>query len=315
MPELPLIITVEDAKSPTLLVRVLRAIADQVSSIGTRLETLANSIKLPSMAQIRDALQSSGSYPLNLTNLRGVVADPQPASALRYTAAPTGLVLQSLRDTQFVLVKNGTGYDLCTVIGGSPNSLFTLISGASGGSVMTTNTVQTVTGAKTFNAATLILGGSGGANQVLKQSSAGGAVTVGTLASTNLSDTANIALLNAAQAFSALMTLNGGAQFNALAQFNAEARFTVTSFSGTQTLGGTNFVAPDTSGGACTAKLPAAPATGAWYAIGDYKSNAGTNNITIDGNGKNINGVATKLISTNGGTARVVYLGSEWMMW
>lgn len=188
MPELPLIVTVEDTKNPVLLVRILRAITEQISTLGNRLDAIVRSIRIPSVAFIRNSLQSDGAFPLNLTNLRGVVADPQPAAALRYDIAPTGLVLQNLRDTQFVLVKNGAGYDLCTVIGGNPNSLFTLIAGASGGSSMTTNTAQTVTGAKTFNVGTLLLGGSGGANQVLKQTSVGGAVTVAQLSASELSN-------------------------------------------------------------------------------------------------------------------------------
>lgn len=45
------------------------------------------------------------------------------------------------------------------------------------------------------------LSATGGASQVLKQSSVGAAITVGTLASTNLSDAANVALLDASNVF------------------------------------------------------------------------------------------------------------------
>jgi hypothetical protein len=50
----------------------------------------------------------------------------------------------------------------------------------------------------------------GGANQVVKQTSAGGAFTVGTLASTNLSDTASIALLSGSQTFTGLKNFTAG---------------------------------------------------------------------------------------------------------
>lgn len=50
----------------------------------------------------------------------------------------------------------------------------------------------------------IALTGSGGTNQVVKQASTGAAFTVGTLASTNLSDTANIPLLNVANTFTAV---------------------------------------------------------------------------------------------------------------
>lgn len=61
------------------------------------------------------------------------------------------------------------------------------------------------------------LSATGGANQVLKQSTAGGAVTVGTLASTTLSDTANLARLDAANSFS--VTANLFTNSAAMAQY------------------------------------------------------------------------------------------------
>lgn len=53
------------------------------------------------------------------------------------------------------------------------------------------------------------LSGTGGTNQVLKQSSSGAAITAGTLASTNLSDTANIVLLNGSQTFTGTVNFGG----------------------------------------------------------------------------------------------------------
>lgn len=144
MPEQPIVVTVDDAKKPELLVRLLRTIVDKLTSLGDRLEVLARKVKIPSMLQIREALQSTGESPLNVTGLRGVLIDPQPASALRYDAAPTGLVLQSLKDTQLVLVQNGSAYDLYHVLGGNPNTLSKLIGGAGGGNMMTTDTDQTM---------------------------------------------------------------------------------------------------------------------------------------------------------------------------
>lgn len=161
MPNLPIVVTVEDAKNPTLLVRLLRSLADKISELGLRLESVARSIKTPTFSQIRDSLQATGGHPLNVTGLRGVLSDAQPAAALRYTAAPTGLVLQGLKDSQFILVQNGSGYDLYNVIGGNPNTLFKLIAGAAGGNMMTTDTNQTpgATVVKTWTAAQVFNGG------------------------------------------------------------------------------------------------------------------------------------------------------------
>lgn len=64
---------------------------------------------------------------------------------------------------------------------------------------------------------------------------------------------------------------------------------------------------------AVTATLPASPQDGQWYTIKDVSANAATNNITINGNGKNIVGgtsAATFVINTNGGSAELTFSGT-----
>jgi len=60
-----------------------------------------------------------------------------------------------------------------------------------------------------------------------------------------------------------------------------------------------------------TFTLPAAPATGQAYKIKD-NGNGLTNNITIDGNGNNIDGASTATINTNYGAFEIVFDGTEW---
>jgi phage-related tail fiber protein len=67
-----------------------------------------------------------------------------------------------------------------------------------------------------------------------------------------------------------------------------------------------------TTSGAFTITLPASPATGQFFVIKDVSGSAGTNNITVSGNGNNIDGAATSTISTNYGRLRVQYTGSRW---
>lgn len=67
-----------------------------------------------------------------------------------------------------------------------------------------------------------------------------------------------------------------------------------------------------TTGAATTVNLPAAPRTGQQFKIKDGKGDAATNNITITPAAGNIDGAATKVISTNYGAATVVYNGSQW---
>ena len=61
-----------------------------------------------------------------------------------------------------------------------------------------------------------------------------------------------------------------------------------------------------------TYTLPLSPVTNTVYEIIDANGNADTHIITIDGNGKNIQGAATDIISSNYGTLKLVYNGIEY---
>jgi hypothetical protein len=305
-----IVVTVEDAKNPGLLVRLLRTISDRIATLGNRIEEVARSIVVPSMDLIRRALQSDGTHPLNISNLRGIAGDPQPAGMLRYTSSPTGLILQNLRDTQLFAVKNGVAYDVYMVIGGNPNTATLILSGVAAGAHNILSATHTDTLVGTVVRGDVIVGNStpkwsrlakGSANQVFRMDGTGTDPGWGAVADGALSG--NVVLYTGTSAFSANQT------FNAAATFNGAVRFGVFSFAGgTQTLGTERFISIDVSGGIATAKFPAAPTTGDWYYIIDTNQNAGTNNITLDGNGKNINGAATKVMNTNGAVAYYFYI-------
>jgi len=59
--------------------------------------------------------------------------------------------------------------------------------------------------------------------------------------------------------------------------------------------------------------LPASPKFKQQIFISDAKGNASSNNITINGNSKSINGVSTSLIDTNYGSLMFVYNGINWI--
>ena len=71
-------------------------------------------------------------------------------------------------------------------------------------------------------------------------------------------------------------------------------------------------VMANSTGGSFTVTLPAAPAVGQAYKIKDSGLDALSNNITIDGNGNNIDGVGTATINTDGGALEVVWDGTQW---
>lgn len=62
-----------------------------------------------------------------------------------------------------------------------------------------------------------------------------------------------------------------------------------------------------------TINLPASPTTGDTYTIKDANGSAGLFNITVSGNGNNIDGSASILISTNYTEANFVYNGTSWI--
>jgi hypothetical protein len=67
-----------------------------------------------------------------------------------------------------------------------------------------------------------------------------------------------------------------------------------------------------TVAGATTVTLPASPAANQQVTIKDGLGDSATNNITINGNGKTIDGSSTKVISTNYNSYTLVYNGTQW---
>lgn len=72
-------------------------------------------------------------------------------------------------------------------------------------------------------------------------------------------------------------------------------------------------IAVDTSGSAITITLPANPKLGQRHTIYDAAGNGSVNNITIDGNGKNISGLATAVIASDYGTLQLSCFGTGWV--
>lgn len=71
------------------------------------------------------------------------------------------------------------------------------------------------------------------------------------------------------------------------------------------------------TGSATALNLPATPIPDAPLVIIDAKGDAASNNITINGNGKTINGAATSVISTAYGNKKLVFSSSlnAWYTW
>lgn len=72
------------------------------------------------------------------------------------------------------------------------------------------------------------------------------------------------------------------------------------------------FIAVGSLGAPKTITLPVSPIVGDTYIIKDTVGEAFTNNITISGNGNNIDGSSTYLIAANYATVGFVYTGTQW---
>jgi hypothetical protein len=121
-------------------------------------------------------------------------------------SASTGAVTLSLPQS---IATSSTPQFSALGLGGAAGSASTLkITGTTSGSI-TIAVAGTVGGDFTITLpkGTTDFSTTGGTNQVVKQNSAGGAFTVATLASTNLSDTSNIPYLNAANSFTLINPL------------------------------------------------------------------------------------------------------------
>jgi len=61
-----------------------------------------------------------------------------------------------------------------------------------------------------------------------------------------------------------------------------------------------------------TVNLPASPSSGEQHTVKDNTNGALVNNITVSGNGNNIDGIASQAIITNGGALTVAFNGTQW---
>lgn len=98
---------------------------------------------------------------------------------------------------------------------------------------------------------------------------------------------------------------------NANANFGKARECTVLSLSAAATLSANaDVVDVDATSGAVTVTLPATPTTGDQYTV--RKLDASGNAVTIAGNGKNLNGAASRSLSSQYDAETIVYNGTEW---
>jgi len=126
MAEAPLIVTDTDVGEKNLLLRFLRKVVDRLLQLGNRISAIETRPSNVNSDAIRQALEANGSTPLNVNGLLGILAQPQPANVTVYSTVPSGQVLQNLKDGQLVIVPGTPNDSLYYVVGGNPNTLHLL---------------------------------------------------------------------------------------------------------------------------------------------------------------------------------------------
>jgi hypothetical protein len=71
----------------------------------------------------------------------------------------------------------------------------------------------------------------------------------------------------------------------------------------------------NTTGLAFSISLPGTPVNGTRVAVKDWAGNAATYHITVGGNGYNIDGASTFVMSTNYQAARFMFVSNSWGTW
>jgi hypothetical protein len=174
-----------------------------------------------------------------------------------------------------------------------------------------------------INTTAMTVGGSGASSSINSKFEAGSAtaLSIGTGASLNISE-AQIRSSNT-NAVSGVGTI----QFNSMAMTGSSSLINTTtqqlfpfipgaqqtvSPAGNYTILVSDMIIAANSSSSHTITLPATPSNGEVHVIKDITGTAGTNNITISGNGNNIDGSSSKLIATNYGNMRVTFIGTAW---
>lgn len=306
-----------DTANPRELERYLRELEREVDRLSRAIESssarsASPTIGLNELELIRAALQSGGVVEMDLTDLTGINAQTVDVRIPRVTTAPDPVT---------------TPYDTYVLVGSPYSSLWQIDRSVNPPVAVQVASVATHDLLSAIHSDTLagavvrgdvIVGNAtpkwarlakGTANQAFRMDGTGTDPGWGALADAALS--ANVALLNRnPQAFTGTNT------------FAAIGGQITLSGSASISVADTPYALPDTifivfvdsSGGAVTVNLPAAVAQDRHVVVKDLSGNAAANNITVGGNGNNIDGAASKVINTNYGVYWITGNGASWSL-
>lgn len=288
-------ITLLDAQRPDRLVQYLRELERtvlQLASEADKPQVLENDPIHLDFDVLRYQLSARGEYPLNVEGLPGVLSDAQIPGLVVSAVEPsvTAYPINTL------LVQTGPPDTIKYLKAGTPNVWTTITAtAATPANMMTTDTNQTpgATVVKTMTARQIFNGGLDAAAQI--HVTAGGIdIDAG-----GLNVDAGTSKFAGRTDIAAELLLTGVSVIGV-----ADSPFTVPAAK--------SVVLVNTSGGAVTINLTASAVTDRFLIIKDGTGNAAANTITVNGNGVNIDGVASKTINTAYGVLRLLVIGPDW---
>lgn len=282
-----------DTASPRDLERYLRETERVIGDLVERVEALTQSnramsargLSVADLELIRRELQSGGVAELDLTNLVGLQSESPDVRFPIVTTAPDPYAAPY--DTY--VLQSGSNYSLYQIDRSqNPPVAVSLTSSAAPANMMTTDTDQTpgATVVKTWTAAQVFDGGLTSGAQIIV--SAGG-LNVGA---------------------GGIQVVDGGIDVVGPIVFSGT---TITSASSPYTIPDDLFVVfVDSSTGAVTVNLTATGLANRHVLIKDSGGTASVNNITVNGNGHDIDGIISRTISTDFESMWMVFDGNNW---
>lgn len=197
------------------------------------------------------------------------------------------------------------------------NSGDLVLSGATSGTLTITAAAIAGTNTLTFPAGTTDFSATGGTNQVVKQSSAGGAFTVGTLACANLSDGQTGCSTAIGTGGATIPLLSGNNTFSGITKWTGSliVPMRVITAAGAVTISASTdyfLCINKTVGEVTTVNLPSSPATGLTFLIKDCKGDSAANPITVTPAAGTIDGSSTFVINQPRQSSAVTYDGTQW---
>lgn len=247
-------------------------------------------LSLDVLRAIRDALEAGGPVELDLTNLNGVSAENVDVRFQIVTTAPD----PTSSPYDAYILSSGGSYSLWQIDRSVNPPVAVQIGLTAGHAVLSATHTDTV-------AATVVRG-----DMIVGNATPAWArVAKGTADQVWQMDAAGTDPVWRTFELNGNVDLDGELRIsNAVAVDNTISPYTIGA--------GTTIVAVDTSGGAVTINLPAAVPLYRVFIIYDLIGNAAANNITISGNGNNINGAASVVIATDRAGKWIQGTGSDY---